>query len=205
MAEVTREKGYGAVTITDVVARAGTSRRAFYEHFESKEDCCLAAFSLIADDLIRVTAKRFDPSLDQAARAGIVITSFLSFLAAHPLIAWFYFVDVNTIGSAGVARRLEVQRRIAAMLVALRHDVRGRRPETPPLSDQHALAVVGAVDHMVNQALHERGSERLGELSAELVPLAVTLLESTAPARTTPTASSARAQTTRSASRRSVP
>jgi AcrR family transcriptional regulator len=199
-ATVANEKGFAAMTITDVVAHAGTSRRAFYDHFESKEECSLAAFTMIADDLLRVTAERFDPSLDQAGRARIVIDSFLDYLAAHPVYAWFYFVDVNTIGSAGVARRHDIQRRIAKMIVALRRDVRRGQPEIPPLSEQHALAIVGGVDHIASQALHERGAERLGELSAELVPLVVSLLGTSTPPRRASRAPAPRADAARSAS-----
>ena len=191
-AAVANQKGFAAMTITDVVAQAGTSRRAFYDHFESKQECSLAAFTMIAEDLLRVTAERFDPSLDRAGRARIVIDSFLDYLVAHPVYAWFYFVDVNTIGAAGVARRHDVQRRIAEMIVALRTDVRRGQPEIPPLSDQHAHAIVGAVDHIVSQALHERGPQRLGELSTELVPLVASLLGMATPTRKAP-----RARTTR--------
>lgn len=200
MAEVTTEKGYAEITITDVVARAGTSRRAFYEHFEDKEECFLAAFTGIAEELIESVAARFDSSLDQAGRARIVITGFLDFLAARPVQAWIYFVDINTVGAAGVARRLEVQRHIAELLVALRERVRGGRPETPPLSDQLALAIVGAVDQIASHALHERGPERLGELSAELVPLAVSMLEVESPRPRASRARAAGAKNTRSES-----
>ena len=39
------EAGYRATTIGDVVARAEVSRSAFYDQFESKEDCFLAAYA----------------------------------------------------------------------------------------------------------------------------------------------------------------
>ena len=37
LAAVVAEKGYPETTITDIIERAGTSYRAFYEHFENKE------------------------------------------------------------------------------------------------------------------------------------------------------------------------
>ena len=44
MAEVVAPKGYGAVAVRDVIARAGVSRKTFYEHFDNKEECFLAAY-----------------------------------------------------------------------------------------------------------------------------------------------------------------
>jgi AcrR family transcriptional regulator len=43
LAEETVEKGYRAVTVADIVRRAGIARNTFYENFSSKEDCFLAA------------------------------------------------------------------------------------------------------------------------------------------------------------------
>jgi AcrR family transcriptional regulator len=40
------EKGFTATTITDIVKRARVSKQAFYEIFENKEDCFLAADDL---------------------------------------------------------------------------------------------------------------------------------------------------------------
>ena len=115
-------------------------------------------------------------------------------LAANPNLAWTYFVEVNAIGPKGVAARLELHRRIAAMIVALRAEIGRRQPGTPPLSDQHALAIVGALHEIYEQALHERGPERLVELADDVVPVTVAMLEMQTPRatlrRTSPEASS---------------
>src|SRR4051794_5075686 len=52
IAQVVAEKGYGAVTVADVVERAGVSRKTFYEHFRDKESCFLAAYDAGVDVLI---------------------------------------------------------------------------------------------------------------------------------------------------------
>ncbi|HJR89226.1 MAG TPA: helix-turn-helix domain-containing protein, partial [Aeromicrobium sp.] len=40
------EDGYPGTTVADIVRRARTSRRTFYEHFDSRESCFVA---LLAD------------------------------------------------------------------------------------------------------------------------------------------------------------
>ena len=43
MVDLTRERGAERVTVAHVVGRAGVSRRTFYELFEDREACLLAA------------------------------------------------------------------------------------------------------------------------------------------------------------------
>ena len=44
MVEVAAEGGYLGAAVAPVVARAGVSRRTFYELFDGREECFLAAF-----------------------------------------------------------------------------------------------------------------------------------------------------------------
>src|SRR5437588_11239704 len=54
---VIAEKGYAGATVSDIVAAAGVSRTAFYEHFDGKEDCLLEAYRASATiTLERMTA-----------------------------------------------------------------------------------------------------------------------------------------------------
>src|ERR1700710_2074301 len=53
MLRATAELGYREVSVQDVLERAGVSRPTFYEHFENKDDCFLAAFDTAATRLRR--------------------------------------------------------------------------------------------------------------------------------------------------------
>lgn len=172
----TAEKGFAAVTIGDIVARAATARRTFYEHFQDKEECFLAAFNRYADRLIATITERFDPAVDLATCTAEVLNGFLGHLAANPVHARTYLIEINAVGPAAVACRLEVHRRFAETLVALGRSIHQRRADVAPLTYQHALAVVGAVHELLEQALHDRGAERLPEMSNDLVALTVGLL-----------------------------
>ena len=48
MTEVAAERGAGNVTVAHVVSRSGVSRRTFYELFDDRETCFLAAFDAAA-------------------------------------------------------------------------------------------------------------------------------------------------------------
>jgi len=51
------EKGYAEATVADVIRLAELSRKTFYDHFKSKEDCFLAAYDTIVK---RITALALD-------------------------------------------------------------------------------------------------------------------------------------------------
>lgn len=138
----------------------------------------MAAFSRVADGLMSAIIAKFDPAApDQFARAKVVVDAILNFHVDNPVFAWIYFVGVNTVSPAGVARAFEVRRHMGEMLVRLRRNVQRNQPETPMPSEKHAFALVGALHEILAQAVYERGPERLGELSDVLVPLMVALLE----------------------------
>ena len=52
MLETVAERGYEATTVPDVVARARVSRNAFYEFFDDKIDCFIAACDDAAAEML---------------------------------------------------------------------------------------------------------------------------------------------------------
>src|SRR6187402_2033678 len=49
LATAVAEKGFSAVTITDITKHARVSRRVFYANFEGKDECFLAAFGVVVE------------------------------------------------------------------------------------------------------------------------------------------------------------
>ncbi len=50
--EVTAKLGYADATVADVIAGAGVSRKAFYEHFTDKEHCFLTAYDVLSERVL---------------------------------------------------------------------------------------------------------------------------------------------------------
>ena len=107
MAEVVASKGYGTVAVRDVIARAGVSRKTFYEHFDNKEECFLAAYDAgvasmleAIGDAIRAAAPDGPLAI---ARAGTA--RYLDTLAANPAFARTFLVEVSAAGPAALERR----------------------------------------------------------------------------------------------------
>jgi AcrR family transcriptional regulator len=174
MATAVAEKGYRAVAVADVIARAGVSRKTFYEHFANREECFLAAYDagvgrLLAaiDDAIRAAA----PDPMAIARAGT--TRYLETLAANPAFARTFLVEVLAAGPAALERRARAHERFAAQLAETHRGARAAGPERPP----HVFrACVGAIHELVTDHVLRRGAETLPELLDALLEVEAALL-----------------------------
>jgi AcrR family transcriptional regulator len=104
LAAETAEKGYRAVTVADVVRRAGIARNTFYENFACKDECFLATaeFALEAAMSRVVEAAATVESWPSRVNAGLA--AFLNFVAAEPDLARLSIVDALAAGPASIER-----------------------------------------------------------------------------------------------------
>src|SRR5689334_4382607 len=84
MAQAVAEKGYPATTVADVIARAGVSRKTFYEQFRDKEDCFLAAYDTGVDLLLGTLREAGADAPDLLTRARARTRAYLETLAEEP-------------------------------------------------------------------------------------------------------------------------
>jgi len=114
------EHGYARTTVAHVLERAGVSRRTFYEQFDDKEGCLLAAY----DDAERrawaaaSAAAAAAPAGDWEARVEAALVGALDFVAAEPDAARLFTLEARAAGPAMAARHSRALDRIAAALRA---------------------------------------------------------------------------------------
>src|SRR3982750_3956300 len=60
LAEAVAENGYAGTTIAHITRHAAVSRRTFYEHFNSKDECFVAAYDMVMAELSRRVGEAFD-------------------------------------------------------------------------------------------------------------------------------------------------
>src|SRR5215218_10842509 len=58
--KVTVAKGYESTTVADILGEAGVGRESFYELFDDKLDCMLAAHKILIDDLEERVRKAYE-------------------------------------------------------------------------------------------------------------------------------------------------
>jgi AcrR family transcriptional regulator len=152
-----------------VLSRAGISRPTFYDQFEDKEDCFLAAFDASAARMSkRIEAAVADagPSWRDRIRSGLA--ELLRFVAEEPLEARTVIVEARASSPAGLRRRDEVLDRFAGCIDALvREDL-----DEPP-SAIAAAGVVGGIESVLYARLQKNETEELDELLPSLMYFAV--------------------------------
>jgi AcrR family transcriptional regulator len=172
MADAVAEKGYARVAVADVIARAGVSRKTFYEQFANKEECFLAAYDAGVDLLLGAIDDAIEEAggdLLTAARAGT--EAYLRLLAANPAFARTFLIEVLAAGPEALERRAAVHDRFARQLAAIQGAA--GVDERPP----HVFrACVGAIHELVSDRLLQSGAGELPELLEPILEIEAALL-----------------------------
>lgn len=164
------ERDYRAVTVADVVKRAGVSRNTFYENFAGKEICFLEAQKFaISSALERVVeaAGQNEKWPDQVA-AGLA--AFLRFVAEEPSLARTCMVDAVAAGPLAAQCHQEALQPFVS-LFKLGRTVSLFGEELPETIEE---AVVGGIFWIVYQRLTRRSVEDVEQLLPEIIEFALT-------------------------------
>jgi AcrR family transcriptional regulator len=170
LAEAVAEKGYAAVTLSDIVRHAKVSRRVFYANFESKEQCFLAAFEVVVGHLRELVGAAVE-GIDEWPRQAVAATrAVLGFLAAEPDLARLCLVESRGAGPAVAARFNEAVGEMAPLLA----QGRAERPEGERLPDSTEDSTIGSLVSLAHRKVAAGEAEELEDLlpdCAELVLL----------------------------------
>jgi AcrR family transcriptional regulator len=162
MVEVVAKRGYAETRVVDVIGAAGVSRKTFYELFDSKEDCFLAAYDVLLDNLLG-EAFESGPGVPWAERIGTALERLLQHLAQHPAEARFAIVEVLAAGPKALARRDAALRQFAGLLEP------GRAETSFELPGITSLAVTGGVNELLYSEILHGAVARLPSRLPDLV------------------------------------
>jgi AcrR family transcriptional regulator len=164
MIEVVAERGYPETRVVDVIGVAGVSRKTFYELFESKEDCFLAAYDVLLGNLLDAATEAFEvQGASWAERATAALGALLEHLARHPKEARFAIVEVLAAGPRSLARRDAALRQFAEFLEG------GRSEAEAELPGITSLAVAGGVNELLYSEILHGAAARLPARLPDLV------------------------------------
>jgi AcrR family transcriptional regulator len=180
--ELVAEKGYSDVTIGDIVSRAGTAKRTFYDHFADKLQCFLAALDGITDTLVAASARFFAVSGTVRERCEYSMRGYLELLVSMPNTAKVFYLEAVAAGPESVTRRHHVLMKFARNIVALSRAA-AIEGEGEELSELHAMGVVGALHQMIYGQLLGHGPDSLLAIIDDMVQIAVAFLTVRMPAR----------------------
>ncbi len=169
MVDVAAERGVGNVTVAHVAARSGVSRRTFYELFEDREDCLLAACEDALERIAAVVLPAYEAPLrwQEKLRAGLA--ALLGFLEFDRGRGCLLIVGMPGAGPVVLDRRRRVLAEIMEVVDRGRDEI-GRGEGPPPLT---AEGVVGGVLSLIHARMVESGETSLIELLGPLMSMLV--------------------------------
>jgi AcrR family transcriptional regulator len=171
MVQAVNERGVMATTISDLVARAGISRRTFYEHFENKEDCLLATYDTVVEREVQRLLSMPRSGVQWLEQLETIVRALFDAIAERPDAARLICVEMGASGPAGVQRWADGAGRFERFISRGFEQAPG--PGTIP--DPVARAIVGALRKIVYTRVREERSQR--SLKAEFARVAPGLME----------------------------
>lgn len=170
MLRATAQLGYREMSVQDVLDRAGVSRPTFYEHFDNKEDCFLAAFDAAAARLRERLEAAGENAENWRERLRAALEELLRFVAEEPDAAMSLIVDARAACPSALHRRDEMLDRFASCLdrEVRRESTDGARP-----SAIAAAGIVGGIEALLYSRLHRGETDDLESLLPSLMYFAV--------------------------------
>jgi AcrR family transcriptional regulator len=176
---VARE-GYDRTTIEEVLVLAKVPEPVFYEHFEDRQDCLLAALEELIAGIEAAVSEQVDRSAPWSEQVRIGLQTLLAALAGHPDGARVAFVECLSAGEPAIAR---LRSALASCVPTLeegrsRGCGRGEDDEAPPpdtdhLPPQTSEAVVGGIASIVHRRVLESHTAELPTLLPDLLYFAL--------------------------------
>jgi AcrR family transcriptional regulator len=177
MSQTVARKGWAETTIADLAAHARVSRRTFYEHFTGKDECLIALYEVASDQALSVLQASIDPTRDWHTQVEQAIGAYLQTLACNPMLLRTLFIAILGLGPEGLAARRRANRRLAEFILAVVNGPSARPPRARALAAPFAMAVVGAINELILQAIEEDRVEQLPALTETAARLTRALID----------------------------
>jgi AcrR family transcriptional regulator len=161
------EVGYQKTTVSLIGQRAAVSKSDFYKHFESKDECFIAAYDTAIErirECFRSACEEVEGA-DWAQRVRRAIEALLELFAAEPALASIALVE-------GLRAGRVVYDRYQHALETFVRDLRRGAPASPAGSEVPEAtdeAVVGGVAAMLGRRVLAREAEQLPQLFPEIL------------------------------------
>ena len=169
-----KQRGYRDTKIADIVAHARTSRRTFYEVFDTKDDCFLALLHDANQHMIaRITAS-VDPAApwDEQVKAGI--TAWIASIAAEPEIGISWIREFPSLGDRAADAQRAAMRELSQLLKTLTSTPEMRRAGVEPVSSARAAILLGGLRELA-ASVAETGGD-IHDITDEAVAASLALL-----------------------------
>lgn len=145
LAQSIAEQGYRATTVADVVRKAKTSKRTFYDEFASKEECFIELLRSNNEDMIASIIAAVAPaaSPDQQVRAAV--SAYVDHIESRPAITLSWIREAPALGDLARPLNRLAMEHLTDMLVGISVSPGFRDAGLGPLSRDLALILLGGL------------------------------------------------------------
>lgn len=174
LAESIRRRGYLDTTVADIVRLAHTSKRSFYDRYDTKQDCFLELLRTATDELISMIRAAVDPEADWRQQVDVAVRTYVRSIEQRPAVTLSWIRELPTVGAAGRPAQRHNFDQLSALLIELTSNAGFQRAGLSPVRPMTATILLGGLRELAAQcvedgvALDEITSAAIGATTALL-------------------------------------
>ena len=166
--------GYRETTVADIVRQAHTSRRTFYEHFASKEECFVALLAAVNAEMLATIPRAVDPDAPWQDQVRQAIEAWIGYAEAQPAITLSWIREVPSL-SVPTCRK-DMTDDFVGMIQALCDTEPMRAAGIGPVPRELAVMLLGGLRELAATTVEDGG--RISDVSETAVRASIALLSS---------------------------
>jgi len=158
--ELVAEKGFSDVTIGDIVSRAGTAKRTFYDHFPSKEQCFLELLHADVGKLGEHISDAVDPNAEWQTQIRQAVEAYVGHIESRPELTLSWIRELPSLDAAARPFQRRGLQLLTSLLVNLSRSAGFQNADLPPLTKEKAVILVGGLRELTALAVEDGHSMR---------------------------------------------
>lgn len=158
MATAIRERGFRDTTVADVVRLARTSRRTFYEHFASKQDCYIALLRESNAQMISEIAAAVDPHAAWDEQVQQAIAAWIGASESEPAITLSWIREIPSLGEEARQLQRDFLEGFIVLIETLTDNPELRTVGVEPVSRQVAIMLLGGLRELMATTVEDGGA-----------------------------------------------
>lgn len=166
--------GFRATTIADIVRHARTSRRTFYEHFESREACFVALLTDANANTVRQVTAAVDPAAPWEKQVRQAVEAWIACAESEPALTLAWIRDMPALGTAARPLQREMMEAFVVMVQTLCNTPELRAIGIGPVSRQLAIMLLGGLRELAATTVEDGG--RISDVTEDAVRASIALL-----------------------------
>ena len=154
------EKGYQSTTVADIVRHARTSRRTFYQWFDTREDCYVALMDRSDLELRDQVAASVDTGAVWTEQIRQAVLAYVDHVMANSAIILSSIRDLPSLGTPALAQKRRTFDSLAHLLIQMVDGERFREAGVEPPSRATAHLLLGGVQELTAMLVEDGDDPR---------------------------------------------